>query len=55
MDHLHDIHNYARQHLKLASDRMKRTHYDRLANFAGYHEGDKVWLHRPTCMKKKNS
>jgi hypothetical protein len=27
-DHLH-IHNYARQHLKLASNRMK-THYDRL-------------------------
>jgi hypothetical protein len=27
VDHLHDIHNYARQHLKLASDRMK-TRYD---------------------------
>jgi hypothetical protein len=23
VDHLHDIHNYSRQHLKLASDRMK--------------------------------
>jgi hypothetical protein len=23
VDHLHDIHNYARQHLKLASDRMR--------------------------------
>jgi predicted small metal-binding protein len=31
VDHLHDTHNYARQHLKLASERMK-TLYDRLAN-----------------------
>jgi hypothetical protein len=36
VDHLHDIHNYGRQHLKLASDWMK-TRYDRLANCAGYH------------------
>jgi hypothetical protein len=41
VDHLHDIHNYARQHLKLACDRME-ARYDRLANFAGYHENDKV-------------
>jgi hypothetical protein len=27
VDHLHDFHNYASQHLKLASDRMK-TRYD---------------------------
>jgi hypothetical protein len=40
-----DIHNYASQHLK--------THYNRLANCAGYHEGEKVWLHRPTCTKGK--
>jgi hypothetical protein len=38
VDHLHDIHNYARQHLKLASDRME-TRYDKLANTAGYQEG----------------
>jgi hypothetical protein len=31
VDHLHDIHDYARRHLKLASDRMK-TRYDKLAN-----------------------
>jgi hypothetical protein len=43
MDHLHDIHSYARQHLKLANDQMK-TRNDRLANCIGYHEGDKVWL-----------
>jgi hypothetical protein len=33
--------HYARQHLKLGSNRMK-THYDRLANFAGYKEGGQV-------------
>jgi hypothetical protein len=43
VDHLHDIHSYACQHLKLASDWMK-THYNRLANCTGYYEGDKVWL-----------
>jgi hypothetical protein len=35
------IHNYARQHLRLASNRMK-TWYDKLANCAGYREGDRV-------------
>jgi hypothetical protein len=53
VDHLHVIHNYARQHLKLAGDRMK-TRYDRLANCAGYHEGDKVWFYRPTRTKMKS-
>jgi hypothetical protein len=33
------IHNYARQHMKLASDRMN-TRYNKLANSAGYQEGD---------------
>jgi transposase InsO family protein len=41
VDRLHNIHNYARKHLKLASDRMK-TRYDRAANCAGYHEGDNM-------------
>jgi hypothetical protein len=45
--HLIGIHNYARQHLRLASNRMK-TRYDKLANCVGYHEGDRVWLYRPT-------
>jgi hypothetical protein len=31
LDRLHDTHNYARQHLKLAVYRLK-TRYDRLAN-----------------------
>jgi hypothetical protein len=53
VDHLHDIHNYARQHLKLASKQMK-TRYDRLANCAGYHEGDRAWVYHPTRMKGKS-
>jgi hypothetical protein len=53
VDHQRDIHQYARRHLKLASDRM-RTRYDKLANFAGYHEGDRVWLYRPTLTKGKS-
>jgi hypothetical protein len=53
VDHLHDTHDYARQHLKLASGRMK-TRYDKLANSAGYHEGDGVWLYRPTRKKGKS-
>jgi hypothetical protein len=44
VDHLHDIHKYARQLLKLASDRMK-TRYDKLASSAGYQEGDIMWLY----------
>jgi hypothetical protein len=37
VDHLHDICNHARQHLKLSSGMMK-THYERLATCTGYHE-----------------
>jgi hypothetical protein len=53
VDHLHDIHQYARQNLYLTSDRMK-TRYDKLANFAGYQEGDRVWFYRPTHAKGKS-
>jgi hypothetical protein len=53
VDHLHDIHNYVCQHLKLVTDRMK-TRYDRMANCVGYHGDDKVWLYRPTCTKGKS-
>jgi hypothetical protein len=38
VDHLLDIHDYVRRHLKLDSDRMK-TRHDKLAHCAGYHEG----------------
>jgi hypothetical protein len=53
VDHLHDIHSYVRQHLKLARDRMK-TRYDKLTNSTGYQEGDSVWLYRPTRTKGKS-
>jgi hypothetical protein len=53
VDHLQDIHEYVRQHLRHASDRMKIRN-DKLANSAGYHEGDSVWLYRPTRTKGKS-
>jgi hypothetical protein len=53
VDQLHNIHNYAHQHLKLASDRMK-AYYDRLAKSAGSQEGEQVWLYSPTCTKGKS-
>jgi hypothetical protein len=49
----HYIHNYARQHLKLASD-WKKTRYDKLANSTGYQEGDRVWIYCPTHTKGKS-
>jgi hypothetical protein len=39
VERLHDIHHYARQHLKVGSDRMK-ARYDQLANSVGFQEGD---------------
>jgi hypothetical protein len=41
VERLHDTHHYARRHLRVASDRMK-ARYDRLANSAGFREGDRV-------------
>jgi hypothetical protein len=52
VDHLHDIHNYAYQHLKLASDWMK-THYDKLANCVTHHEDKNIRLYRQTRMKRR--
>ncbi|KDR23993.1 hypothetical protein L798_07932, partial [Zootermopsis nevadensis] len=34
-------------------DRMK-ARYDRLANSAGFQEGDRVWLYHPTRTKGKS-
>jgi hypothetical protein len=51
VDQLYDIHNCP-TNLKLASDRMK-TRHEKLANSAGYQEGDRVWLYRPTRTKGK--
>jgi hypothetical protein len=49
---LHDTHHYARWHLRVASDRMK-ARYDRLANSAGFQEGD-VWLYLPTQTRGRS-
>lgn len=53
VEKLHDIHSFARQHIKVASVRMK-ARYDHLANSAGFQEGDRVWLYRPTRTKGKS-
>jgi hypothetical protein len=53
VDHLHDIHHYAHQHLKLASDQMK-TRYNKLANSTSYNEGNRMWLYRPIRTKGKS-
>jgi hypothetical protein len=45
--------HYARQSRKGASDRMK-ARYDRLANSAGFQEGERVWLYRPTRKRGKS-
>jgi hypothetical protein len=52
-ERLHDTHHYARRHLRVASDRMKAC-YDRLANSAGFQEGDRVWLYRPTRTRGRS-
>jgi hypothetical protein len=53
VERLHDAHHFARQHLEVASDRMK-TRYDQLANSAGFQEGDRVWLYRPIRKRGKS-
>jgi hypothetical protein len=53
VDRLHNFYNYACQHPKLASDRIK-TPYDGLISCAGYYEDDDVWLSRPTARKKNH-
>jgi hypothetical protein len=53
VDSLHEIHDFAWQHMNLARDRMK-TRYDCLAKCAGYQEGNQAWLHRPTRTKERS-
>jgi len=43
VERLHFIHHFARQQLKVSSDRMK-ARYDQLANSPGFQVGDSVWL-----------
>jgi hypothetical protein len=48
LDRLHNINNYVRHHLKMASDRIK------LLNCAGYYECDDVWLYLSARTKEKS-
>jgi len=53
VERLHDIHQFAHQHLKVASDRMKAC-YDQLTNSAGFQVGNRVWLYHPTQRRGKS-
>ena len=53
VERLNAIHEYARQHLKVASDKMK-ARYDLMANSARFQEGGRVWLYRPLRTKGKS-
>ena len=46
-----DIHEFARKHLKIASDNMKRR-YDIKVNFTKYNVGDAVWYFKPSRKKR---
>lgn len=48
-----DIHEYARKHLKIASDSMKRQ-YDVKTNHINYNIGDAVWYFKPSRRKGFN-
>jgi hypothetical protein len=50
MQRIHDIHRYARQHLKVASDQMK-ARYNRLTISVGVQDGDEVSLYRRTRIQ----
>jgi hypothetical protein len=43
VEHLQEIQNYGRQHLQVASNRMK-TRYNKLTNCADYQDEAHVWL-----------
>ena len=50
LSRLEKVHDYARQHLKLKSDKMK-SHYDLQASGVELKEGDAVWLYNPQRKK----
>ena len=47
---LERVHNFARENLKLRSDKMKE-YYDASSQEETLHEGDPVWLYNPTRKK----
>ena len=50
---LEKIHKFAREHIALSSNNMKRL-YDRSTNFHKYNPGDAVWLYNPVRTKGLN-
>jgi hypothetical protein len=52
VERLYDIHHFACQHLKVATNWIK-DHYDQLANVAGFQEGNRVWLYCPNPEDRK--
>ena len=50
LNRLEKVHDYARQHLKMKSDKMK-SHYDLQAIGDELKEGDAVWLYNPQRKK----
>ena len=49
-DRMERVHRFARSHLQLASDRMKR-YYDASVREMSYKRGDPVWLYNPQRKK----
>ena len=49
-DRMERIHNFAREHLQMRSDKMK-DHYDSYVFEKELQEGDAVWLHNPQRKK----
>ena len=49
-DRLERVQDFARTHLKVASDRMK-LHYDTRASTSQFNRGDPVWLYNPQRKK----
>jgi hypothetical protein len=46
------VHNFAREHIKMMSDKMKHRHDPSVANEGRYlQQGDAVWFHNPQRKK----
>ena len=48
---LERVHNFARDNLKLKTDKMKEYNYDASSQDETLNEGDSVWLYNPTRKK----
>ena len=48
---IHRVHQFAREHLKISTERQKKNYDHRLGNQTKYKTGDAVWLHNPQRKK----